>query len=348
VILTYKYRIKDATTGKHLRRHAWACNQVWNYCCQIQRQAEAKWKAGVRARWPSAYDLIKLCTGSATDLGLHSDTVQPICRQFAASRTLHKRCPRFRASGGPKRALGWIPFTPRALKVGGACITYLKRKFYFWKSREIGGEFKAGAFVQDARGRWYVTFQCEVPDDLPAGNGEIGIDLGLKTLATCSDGTAVPALKHYRRYQGALAVAQRANNKRRVAAIHAKIANARRHHLHEQSTRIARENVLIAVGNVNAIKLTKTRFAKSVLDVSWSAFRKQLRYKASRHGARYVEVDERNTSATCSVCGCVGGPKGIAGPRMRSWVCFSCGVGHDRDLNAAVNILLRAGTSASC
>src|SRR5262245_20729510 len=307
VILTYKYRVKDASTRRHLLRHARACNFVWNHCCGAQRHA-MKWQR----KWPSAFDLVKLCTGAGKELGLHSDTVQSICRDFAARRDAVRRCP------------------------------------HVWLSREIGGEIKAGCFVQDARGRWYVAFQCEVPDGLPTGAGEIGIDLGLKKLAACSDGDVVPALRHYRRYEAALAKARRARNKRRVAAIHAKIANARRHHLHEQSTRIARENRLIAVGNVNAIKLVKTRMAKSVLDASWSTFRHQLRYKAGRHEARYVETDERNTSATCSACGCVGGPKGIAGLRMRSWVCCNCGVGHDRDLNAAVNILRRAGTSASC
>jgi putative transposase len=339
MMLTYKYRVKDATAGKHLDRHARACNYVWNYCCQIQRQAERRWKWGGNARWPSAFDLIKLCTGSAAELGLHSDTVQTICRQFATSRTAHKRCPRFRASGGPKRALGWIPFISRALKINGAHVTYLKRKFHFWKSRDLGGEFKAGCFAQDARGRWYVTFRCEVVDALPSGNGEIGIDLGLKTLATCSDGTTVPVLRHYRRYQAVLAVAQRARNKRRIVAIHAKIANARRHHLHEQSTRITRENALIVVGNVNAAKLAKTRMAKSVLDAGWSTFRNQLRYKASRHGARYVEADERLTSQTCSDCGAVSGPKGIAGLGVRHWDCSDCGASHDRDVNAARNIL---------
>jgi transposase len=221
-----------------------------------------------RVKWPTAFDLIKLCTGAAADLSLHSDTVQTICRQFAASRDAKHKCPRFRASGGPKKSLGWIPFIPRAVKVDGAHVVYLKRKFYFWKSRELGGHFKAGCFTQDARGRWYVAFQCEAADELSTGNGEIGIDLGLKALATCSDGIKVPALQHYRQYQAALAIAQRAGNKRRVRAIHAKIANARRHHLHEQSTRIARDNGSIVVGNVNSIKLAKTRLAKTVLDAS--------------------------------------------------------------------------------
>jgi putative transposase len=96
---------------------------------------------------------------------------------------------------------------------------------------------------------------------------------------------------------------------------------------------------LIVVGNVKAAKLAKTQMAKSVLDAGWSMFRNQLRYKASRHGARYVEADERWTSATCSSCHARSGPKGIAGLRMRDWGCCECGVVHDRDLNAALNIL---------
>lgn len=102
---------------------------------------------------------------------------------------------------------------------------------------------------------------------------------------------------------------------------------------------VARENRLIVVGNVNAKKLVKTRMAKSVLDAGWSTFRNQLRYKASRHGARYVEADERWTSQLCSDCGAVGGPKGIAQIGIRHWVCSDCGCTHDRDVNAARNIL---------
>ena len=348
MMLTFKYRVKDSGTGKQLARHAWACNQVWNYCCQIQREAEQRWKAGRVAKWPTGFDLIKLCTGAAKDLGLHSDTVSAVCRQFAVSRDAAKGHPRFRASGGPKRALGWVPFIPRAVQIAGARLTYLKRAFHFWRSRDLGGPVKAGCFTQDARGRWYVAFQCEVEANLPTGNGEIGIDLGLKTLAACTDGTSVPALQHYRQYEAQLATAQRANNSARVKAIHAKIANARRHHLHEQSTRIVRENELIVVGNVKAAQLAKTRMAKSVLDASWTTFRSQLRYKASRHGARYVEADERWTSQTCSCCGSnpVSSPKGMGALGVRHWTCSDCGASHDRDVNAAWNIL-RVGRERS-
>jgi putative transposase len=340
-MLTFKYRVKDATVRKRLSHHARACNQVWNYCCQIQREAESRWRAGRTGRWPRAFDLTRLCTGSNKELGLHSDTVQAICRQFAVSRDAKRRSPRFRVSDGARRALGWVPFIPRAVQIEGARVTYLKRTFHFWRSRDIGGTVKAGCFTQDARGRWYVAFQCEVGVPLPTGNGSIGIDLGLNRLATCSNGETIPARRYYRQYEKQLAVAQRARNKRRVRAVYAKITNARRHHLHEQSTRLARENQLIVVGNVNAAKLAKTRMAKSVLDAGWTTFRSQLAYKARRHNAVYIEADERWTSQTCSCCGTVpaSSPKGMGALGIRCWVCSDCGASHDRDVNAARNIL---------
>ena len=81
MILTYRYRVKDAFTKRHLSSHAWAVNQVWNYCCETQRQA-MRW----RRRWPTAFDLIKLCTGSSAALGIHSDTISAVCRKFAVAR----------------------------------------------------------------------------------------------------------------------------------------------------------------------------------------------------------------------------------------------------------------------
>lgn len=227
------------------------------------------------------------------------------------------------------------------VKVENATITYLKRNFTFWKSREIQGVIKTGVFVEDARGRWYVTFQCEVPDDLPTGNGQVGIDLGLKDFATLSDGTKIEAPRFFRKWEVELARQQRAGNKKRVRAIHAKIRNCRHHFLHEQSTMIVRNNSFIAVGNVNAAQLGRTKMAKSVYDAGWSAFRHMLRYKARRHGAVFIEADERWTTQTCSCCGTIpaSSPKGRTGLGMRHWECSECGAWHDRDVNAARNIL---------
>jgi putative transposase len=104
-----------------------------------------------------------------------------------------------------------------------------------------------------------------------------------------------------------------------------------------------RENRRIVVGNVSAAKLAKTRMAKSVLDAGWSKLRGMLRYKvAMRRGAEYVEADERYSSQVCSACGARSGPKGIVHLGVRDWECSECGVVHDRDQNAALNLLISA------
>ncbi|MBA2412688.1 MAG: IS200/IS605 family element transposase accessory protein TnpB, partial [Burkholderiaceae bacterium] len=145
----------------------------------------------------------------------------------------------------------------------------------------------------------------------------------------------------YRGLAVMLATAQRAGNKRRARAIHAKIKNARNDFLHKITTQLAKDYALIAVGDVNRKQLAKTRMAKSVLDAGWSTFRQQLAYKA----VGFVEVDEKFTTQTCSCCGSVSSnarPRGIAGLSKRDWECSDCGANHDRDVNAARNILARA------
>lgn len=334
MILTYRYRIKDATTGKHLDALSRSVNRVWNYCGEIHEASRRHNK-----RWPSGFDMVKLTTGSGALLGLHSDTVQAVARQFVSSRNLHRKRPHWRG----KNSLGWVPFAAaRAIKMDRDAVIHLKRRYRFWDSRPIDGDIRCGSFAQDARRRWYLNLQVEVGTDEHCGAGEVGIDLGLKTLASMSDGSKIENLRHDRKYERALGKAQRARNKGRAKSIHAKVVNARRHHLHEQSTRLVRENKLIVCGDVSAKTMTQTTMAKSVLDASWSGFRSMLRYKAMRHGAIYVEADERGSSVTCSACGARGGPKGIAGLRVREWACGCCGVLHDRDTNAAVNLLLGA------
>jgi putative transposase len=183
VILTYRYRIKDATTAKRLRAHARAVNYVWNYCGEIQETARRHEKP-----WPSAFDLIKLTTGSSALLGLHSDTVQAVCKQFVANRNAARRRPHWRG----KKSLGWIPFAAaRAVKLDGDAVIYLKRRYRLWRSRPVDGKIKIGCFAQDARGRWYLSLQVEIAESQTCGAGEIGVDLGLSTLATLSDGRKI-------------------------------------------------------------------------------------------------------------------------------------------------------------
>lgn len=340
-MLTYRYRIKDRSAAKHLSELSTACNQVWNWCVAQQKDVQDRYKAGARYRlWSSHFTLARACAGVGAELGIHQQTVQCVCQVFSRARDQNRRAPQFRASFGVRRSLGWIPFQKQSRSVRGNSITY-RGKVYRWfgnKRRPLPETAKGGAFVEDAQGRWWVAFQVEV-EALPTGSGAVGIDLGLKALATLSDGTTVPAPQHYRQYAERLAIAQRAGNRKRVAAIHTKIANARKDQMHKATTKIARENKLIVVGNVNAASLKKTRFAKSVSDAGWSMFRNALAYKASRHQAHYEEVNEAFTSVTCSACGARSGPKGQKGLRIREWNCSGCGAAHHRDHNAALNIL---------
>jgi hypothetical protein len=317
---------------RELARQARAVNLVWNFCGETQERARCYNK-----RWPTGYDLIGLTHGVSRDLGLHSDTVQAVCKQFAKSRDACKRRPRWRG----RKSLGWIPFqASRAIHVNGDTVVFLKRRYRFWNSRELEGRICCGCFAQDARGQWYINLDLEVPEKRDCGPGEIGIDLGLKTLAALSTGEKIANPHHFARYIEKLAVAQRAGRKKQARAIHARIANCRRHFHHVASARLVRANRRISVGNVGSSGLAKTSMAKAVLDAGWSQLRSQLRYKAIRHGAEYVEVDERFTTQVCSGCGAVSGPQGIAGLEVRDWCCVGCGVVHDRDVNSAINILI--------
>lgn len=343
MILTYKYRLKGKRAVRDLRRLARAVNFVWNFCTETQRVTQRRYRFGESTHWFSRYDLQHLAAGTSKDLGLHAQSVQGICEQFVKSRDQHRKCPRFRASQGPKRSLGWVPFSYQSRQITSGSVTYLGQTYRFFgaKRRPLPSTAKGGAFVEDASGRWWVTFHVDLTDERATGTGEVGIDLGLKTLAALSTGDKIENLHVYRQLEVKLSSAQRAGKKTRVRAIHAKIANVRSDHLHKASAKLARENKLIVVGNVNASALAKTQMAKSVSDAGWSAFRNMLHYKASRHGATYLEVDESFTTQTCSRCGARpdGRPKGITGLGIRSWVCSECGASHDRDVNAARNIL---------
>ena len=138
-----------------------------------------------------------------------------------------------------------------------------------------------------------------------------------------------------------LAKAQRANKKRQVKTIHAKVKNQRADTNHKFSTKLVKENALIVVGNVSSSKLAKTKMAKSVLDAGWYQLKQQLDYKSKAMQGLYIEVNEAYSTQVCSCCGCISdsSPKGRADLNKRDWTCSECGAEHDRDLNSAANIL---------
>lgn len=341
MLQVFRYRVKSL--NGLLNTQARAVNFVWNYCNDTQKSA-LKWAK----KWPSGFDLNMLTTGSGRLLGLHSGTVNAVCEQYAKSR-FQKRKPFLRYRGS--RSLGWIPIKGRDLKREGDAFRFAGNTFRVFNSRELPeGKIKDGTnFSRDARGNWFLNVTLEVADvsQRPVHIG-IGIDLGLKSFAVLSTGESISSPRHFRALEDALGSAQRAHKRRQVINIHARISNARNDFLHKLSTRLAQDYDFIAVGNVSAAKLAKTKMAKSVYDASWSSFRNMLRYKAKTHGAWLEEVDESFTSQTCSSCGARpdSRPRGIAGLGIRQWVCSSCGDVHDRDVNAAKNILARSGHRA--
>ena len=347
MILTHQYRIKDGNKAvrRALRTQARAVNFVWNYCCETDRVAASRYRAGMTIKRPSAFDLANLCRGVTKELGIHSDTVDAVCAKFADSRSAcFPKTPRFRSA---KRNLDWIPFSnfKRPAKLDGDTLRFLGRDYRLWLSRPIpeNGNPKSWNLSCDSQGHWFVNIQIELPDGEKQDGLAVGIDLGLKTFATMSDGTKIESPKFFRSSQEKLALYQRRKQKRRARDIQAKIARQRRHFLHVESTRIVRQYGHIVVGNVSPSRLMKTKMAKSVSDAGWTMFRNQLAYKAIALGRKFSIVNEAYSSQVCSCCGALpnGRPRGIADLGVREWTCEHCGTIHDRDVNAACNILGR-------
>ena len=286
----------------------------------------------------SAYDLHKLTAGTSKDLRLSADTIQQVCTEYVTRRKQFKKIKlKWRST---KRSLGWIPFKAAYIRLQGETVTYCGYRFRLWLSRPVGGVVKTGSFTQDARSRWYVNLQCEVPDATePVGTRAIGIDLGLTHQLSCSDGLVYSRANLTRHHAATLAMAQRAGKKKRVKAIQAKIAHTRTDWTHKATTAIARRAKLMVIGDVSSAKLAKTRFATSTYDAGWGIARHQLHYKAKRLAGVCVDGNERFSSVTCSDCGARSGPRGLRALGVRAWCCAACGVLHDRDVNAARNIL---------
>ena len=337
---TLRLRIKDKHR-KVLVAMAREVNQVWNYCNETSARAIRE-----RRQWLSGYDLQKLTNGFSKCEGviIGSPTVQQVCEDYAKARKQFKRAKlRWRVSNpqSSKYSLGWVPFKARALQYKAGQIVFAGQRFSLWDSYGLADhELRAGSFSQDSRGRWYLNVVVRVQAQASAATASVGIDLGLKEAAVASTGERIEG-RFYRKLEAHLGIAQRAGKKRRVKAIHAKIKNQRKDMLHKFSTSLVKGHGAIFVGDVASAKLVKTEMAKSTLDAGWAMLKTMLEYKSHQAGIVFEVVSESYTTQTCSCCGSIpaSSPKGRAGLRIREWTCSSCGAAHDRDVNAARNIL---------
>ena len=225
-------------------------------------------------------------------------------------------------------------------------------------SRPLPSAPSSVTIIRDPDGRYYASFVVErAPTPLPPVDRVAGIDLGLARFATlaASEGTSetIANPRHLRAAQRRLARAQRqlarkrkgsvnrAKARHRVAVCHRKVRDRRADHHHKLALRLARENQAVAVEDLSVKGLARTRLARSVHDAGWASFVRLLEHKAAQYGRRVVKVDRwEPTSQTCSVCGHRDGPKPLA---VRTWACPVCATVHDRDVNAARNILVAAG-----
>jgi IS605 OrfB family transposase len=327
--------------AKHLRQMARAVDYVWNYCNETSLYA-----IRYNCEWFSGFDLQKLTKGVGKDLGISSTTVQEVCSEYALRRNkAKKRKLRWRG----RKSLGWIPFKSTAITFKDGNAFYSGKKLRLFQPERLPkkGDYGSGELCEDSRGRWYLCISVDYEVEESEASGQVGIDLGLKVTATLSNRQRVSNGRYYRMMERKLQKAQKGRKKRQVRGIHAKIGNKRMDDLHKASTQIIKENKLIVVGKLPARKLAKTKMAKSINDAGTTMFKTMLKYKARARQRWYVEVDETNTTRTCSGCRAIpaSAPKGLKGLSVREWVCCECGAIHDRDINAALNIL-RIGRDA--
>jgi putative transposase len=316
-------------------------NAVWNYANATSYKALRPFTG--TGRWLSAFDLDKLTAGAAKHFErIGSDTIQRVNAEFATRRRQFKKAKlRWRVSHGAKRSLGWVPFKAVQLKHKGKSLRFSGKAFRVFEQALLDGvTWKSGCFAQDAVGDWWLCLPVErsvAPSRAP--NEAVGLDLGLKDTVATSDGQKLEAGQFYRQIEEKIAQAQRRGNKRQAKRLHRRAARRRKDALHKFSKKIVDRYQTIIVGDVSSLKLAKTRMAKSVLDAGWGMLKAQLQYKGQQAGRSVQVVNERNTTRTCSGCGSLTGPAGLDMLAVRTWMCGECGVTHDRDVNAARNIL---------
>lgn len=353
----YQYRFYPTPEQESLlRRTIGCCRFVYNRALAIRQEAWVQ-----RSEKISGFDLIKKITlwkkeeetqwlkeVSSVPLQQAINNLEVAYQNFFAKRAKH---PTFKkkSSGGSCR------FTEFAFRIkdGDVWLAKTNAPLDIRWSRPLpeGAKPKQCTVRLTPSGKWFISFLCDVQiQKLPPSSQSVGLDMGISALVTLSTGEKITNPKLMREYRKRLATAQRhlsrkkVGSKRRerakikVARIHEKISNTRKDQLHKLTTRLVRENQTIVVEDLNVRGMLKNHcLAGSISDASWHQLKSMLEYKCGWYGRELRVIDRwYPSSKTCSNCGHVVRKLPLA---IREWKCPSCSAIHDRDVNAAINIL---------
>ncbi len=360
----YKVRAYPNVEQAMLLRRTFGCVRlVWNKTlADRQRRYTHEQKPtsytetdAALSQWKKSAELAFLSEVSSVPLQ------QSLRHQHSAFAAFFKgvaKYPRFKNRNGRQSA----HFTRSAFRIKDGSLWLAKTRsplpiVWTWPDLDLANLNPTMVIVsQEPDGRWFVSFAVDRPDPAPAAvTGElVGVDLGVKDFAVLSTGERIANPRHMaryerglRRHQRRLARTRRGSSNRskqrvRVARKYARVRDARRDFLHKTSTALVRRFDTIAVEDLNVSGMVRNRrLAKSISELGWTEFRAMLEYKSERAGRRFVVIDRwYPSSKTCSTCGYLLAALSLG---TRNWTCPGCGTWHDRDINAAKNILVAAG-----
>ncbi|WP_405633981.1 transposase [Streptomyces sp. NBC_00056] len=353
----FKYRFypTDAQAAE-LSRTFGCVRKVYNLALAARTEAWARQErvnynatSAMLTAWKKTGELAFLNEVSSVPLQQTLRHLQTAFTNFFAKRAKY---PRFKSKKKSRKSAEYTTSGFR-FRAGELTLAKMARPLDIVWSRPLpeGASPSTVTVSQDAAGRWFVSLLCEDPAIAPlaAADAAVGIDVGLEHLLTLSTGEKIANLRHERQDRAALAQAQRrmakkapgsanrARARRKVAKIYARIADRRRDHLHQLTTRLVRENQTLVIEDLTVRNMVKNRrLARAISDAAWSDLRSMLEYKAAWYGREVIAVDRFfPSSKLCSHCGSVQGTMPL---HVRTWTC-ECGTTHDRDVNAARNLL---------
>ena len=353
---TYSFKLYQSKRLRFLDDTRYVSSQVWNHCIALHKRYFRLYKKHLHLeRLQKHLTKVKKRFRNEWKV-LGSQSIQNITERieggyalfFSERKKGNKRIkpPTFRKARDYKS----FTFKQAGWNVQGNTLTIQKRTYKFFKSREIEGIIKTVTVKKDSVGDWWVFFSVVSEDQQPiySPTGKtVGMDFGLKTFLTLSDGKAIQSPQLFKRNQRAIAKANRSvsrkkkgsNNRRRariaLARLHRKTANQRQDFHWKTALSLARQYDVVCIEDLNLPGM-KALWGRKVSDLGFGEFVDITGYVLAKRQRRLVKIDRwYPSSKTCSACGWVHKELNL---RDRVWDCGGCGTHHDRDQNASANI----------